>query len=140
MDYPEPFKSQWDDIQKMTDYKAHYPFSLDNVKEFINFCRASGGFEICQTFHFFLQSVCCIQHSLYSFYILQTKARSRSRIGIYSLYCFLQLAPCGIARVGNAVLVHASRLSILDVRVQERLKKTPADFFNFFTEKKNAIN
>jgi len=46
-DYPEPFYSQWSDIQKMTDYKAHYPFSLDNVKEFINFCRASGGFEIC---------------------------------------------------------------------------------------------
>ena len=47
IDYPEPFKSQWDDIQKMTDYKAPYPFSLDNVKEFIIFCRASGGFEIC---------------------------------------------------------------------------------------------
>ena len=47
IEFPEPFKSQWDDIQKMTDYKAHYPFSLDNVKEFIIFCRASGGFEIC---------------------------------------------------------------------------------------------
>jgi hypothetical protein len=31
----------------MTNYEAHYPFSLDNVKEFILFCRASGGFEIC---------------------------------------------------------------------------------------------
>jgi hypothetical protein len=47
IEFPEPFKSQWDDIQKMTDYKAHYPFSVDNVKEFIIFCRASGGFEIC---------------------------------------------------------------------------------------------
>jgi hypothetical protein len=47
LDYPEPFNSQWNDINKMTDWKAHYPFKEDNVKEFIIFCRESGGFEIC---------------------------------------------------------------------------------------------
>jgi len=46
-DYPEPFNSQWNDIQKMTDYGAHYPFSVENVKDFAKFCRESGGFEIC---------------------------------------------------------------------------------------------
>lgn len=47
INYPEPFNSQWNDINKMTDWKAHYPFKEDNVKEFIIFCRESGGFEIC---------------------------------------------------------------------------------------------
>ena len=47
INYPEPFNSQWNDINKMTDWKAHYPFKEDNVKEFIMFCRESGGFEIC---------------------------------------------------------------------------------------------
>lgn len=46
-DYPEPFNSQWNDIQKLTNYEAHYPFSVDNVKSFAKFCRESGGFEIC---------------------------------------------------------------------------------------------
>ena len=46
-DYPEPFNSQWNDIQKLTNYEAHYPFSVDNVKDFAKFCRESGGFEIC---------------------------------------------------------------------------------------------
>ncbi len=46
-DYPEPFNSQWNDIQKLTNYEAHYPFSVDNVKNFAKFCRESGGFEIC---------------------------------------------------------------------------------------------
>ena len=46
-DYPEPFNSQWNDIQKLTNYEAHYPFSVHNVKDFANFCRESGGFEIC---------------------------------------------------------------------------------------------
>jgi len=47
MNYPEPFNSQWNDINKMTDWRAHYPFKEDNVKEFIMFCRESGGFKIC---------------------------------------------------------------------------------------------
>ena len=46
-DYPEPFNSQWNDIQKLTNYEAHYPFSVENVKDFARFCRESGGFEIC---------------------------------------------------------------------------------------------
>ena len=27
-------------------WETHYPFSVDNIKEFANFCTASGGFEI----------------------------------------------------------------------------------------------
>ena len=46
-DYPEPFNSQWNDIQKLTNYEAHYPFSVENVKDFARFCRESGGFQIC---------------------------------------------------------------------------------------------
>ncbi len=45
--YPEPFKSQWDDIYKMLDHMAGYPFSEENVVDFMRFCRASGGFKIC---------------------------------------------------------------------------------------------
>ena len=29
------------------EWKAHYPFSVENVKDFIKFCRDSGGFAIC---------------------------------------------------------------------------------------------
>jgi protoheme ferro-lyase len=46
-DYPEPFNSQWDDIQKQFNYESSYPFSEDNVIEFMRFCRESGGFQIC---------------------------------------------------------------------------------------------
>jgi len=45
--YPEPFKSQWDDIQKQYDWSESYPFSEDNVMDFMRFCRHSGGFKIC---------------------------------------------------------------------------------------------
>ena len=46
-DYPEPFNSQWNDIQKQFNYDSSYPFSEDNVIGFMKFCRESGGFQIC---------------------------------------------------------------------------------------------
>lgn len=46
-DYPEPFNSQWNDIQKQFNYESSYPFYETNVIEFMNFCRESGGFKIC---------------------------------------------------------------------------------------------
>jgi len=45
--YPEPFKQQWEDIQNQYDWEASYPFSEENVIEFMRFCRESGGFQIC---------------------------------------------------------------------------------------------
>ena len=29
------------------DFNKHYPFDIENVKEFAEFCIDSGGFEIC---------------------------------------------------------------------------------------------
>ena len=46
-DYPEPFNSQWNDIQKQFNYDSSYPFSEENVINFMRFCRESGGFQIC---------------------------------------------------------------------------------------------
>jgi len=36
-----------DGTGKVKNWDAHYPFDADNVKEFEQFCRLSGGFEIC---------------------------------------------------------------------------------------------
>jgi hypothetical protein len=46
-EYPEPLNKKWWEITNKTDYRANYPFSIDNVKEFIEFARNSGGFRIC---------------------------------------------------------------------------------------------
>jgi hypothetical protein len=46
-DYPKPFNEKWWEITNQKDYRADYPFSIDNVKEFIEFARNSGGFRIC---------------------------------------------------------------------------------------------
>jgi hypothetical protein len=46
-DYPKPLNEKWWEITNQTDYKANYPFSIDNVKYFIEFARNSGGFRIC---------------------------------------------------------------------------------------------
>jgi len=46
-DYPKPLNEKWWKIMNQTNYKSHYPFSIENVKEFIEFARNSGGFEIC---------------------------------------------------------------------------------------------
>ena len=47
IDYPEPYHKKWNEIYKQTDYRANYPFSIANVKKFIEFARNSGGFRIC---------------------------------------------------------------------------------------------
>ena len=46
-DYPKPFNEKWWEIVNEKDYRSSYPFSIDNVKEFIEFARNSGGFKIC---------------------------------------------------------------------------------------------
>tara|TARA_R100000501_G_C2618094_1_gene111576 strand:- start:194 stop:799 length:606 start_codon:yes stop_codon:yes gene_type:complete len=46
-DYPEPYKTEWDKIYEMEDWTGHYPFDVDNVRNFAEFCENSGGFEIC---------------------------------------------------------------------------------------------
>lgn len=46
-DYPNPQKEKWHKIIDQQDYRANYPFNIDNVKEFIEFARNSGGFRIC---------------------------------------------------------------------------------------------
>ena len=46
-DYPEPFHTQWEDIQKQFNYESSYPFAEENVINFMRFCRESGGFQIC---------------------------------------------------------------------------------------------
>jgi hypothetical protein len=40
-------KDKWDDIWNSRKWNASYPFSVENVKEFAEFCRFSGGFKIC---------------------------------------------------------------------------------------------
>ena len=46
-DYPKPLNEKWWEIVNKKDYRSSYPFSIDNVKEFIEFARNSGGFRIC---------------------------------------------------------------------------------------------
>lgn len=46
-DFPESDREEWNKIYRKSKWVASYPFSVDNVKEFIKFCRSSGGFEIC---------------------------------------------------------------------------------------------
>ena len=46
IDYPEPYRTEWDRLFESKDSAASYPFSVDNVNDFIDFCRKSGGFEI----------------------------------------------------------------------------------------------
>ncbi len=46
-DYPKPLKEKWWEITNQKDYRDNYPFEIDNVKEFIEFARNSGGFRIC---------------------------------------------------------------------------------------------
>lgn len=47
MDYPKKEKEMWDKLQAEKDWSDSYPFSVENVREFANFCYQSGGFEIC---------------------------------------------------------------------------------------------
>ena len=46
-EYPEELKKEWDKIWELRDSTANYPFNINNVKEFIQFCRNSEGFRIC---------------------------------------------------------------------------------------------
>jgi hypothetical protein len=46
-DYPSPYDKHWTEINNERDWGSSYPFSKENVIEFIKFSRASGGFEIC---------------------------------------------------------------------------------------------
>ncbi len=45
--YPEPYKTQWDETYAKEDWAASYPFNAENVKNFAEFCQQSGGFTIC---------------------------------------------------------------------------------------------
>ena len=46
-DYPEVQKKKWDKLYKERSWEDSYPFAVENVQRFANFCRQSGGFEIC---------------------------------------------------------------------------------------------
>jgi hypothetical protein len=47
MNFPKADKDKWDEIWNSRKWSASYPFSVENVKEFAEFCRFSGGFKIC---------------------------------------------------------------------------------------------
>jgi hypothetical protein len=46
-DFPKADKEKWDEIWNKRKWSASYPFSVEHVKEFAEFCRFSGGFKIC---------------------------------------------------------------------------------------------
>ena len=46
-DYPKDDHDTWDWIQSKYSYGSSYPFSMENVEEFISFCEDSRGFTIC---------------------------------------------------------------------------------------------
>ena len=46
-DFPKADKDKWDEIYNKKLWSASYPFSVEHVKEFAEFCRYSGGFRIC---------------------------------------------------------------------------------------------
>lgn len=45
--YPDDEKKEWDEIYSRKDNVSDYPFTVENLKEFIKFMRNSGGFRIC---------------------------------------------------------------------------------------------
>jgi|TARA_Y100000052_G_C2909901_1_gene61861 hypothetical protein len=46
-DYPKDDHDTWEWIQSNYDYRSSYPFTMENVEEFIKFCENSRGFRIC---------------------------------------------------------------------------------------------
>ena len=46
IDYPEVDHDTWEWIQKRYDYGSSYPFTMENIEEFIQFCEDSNGFTI----------------------------------------------------------------------------------------------
>ena len=47
MNFPKADKEKWDEIYNKKKFDASYPFSVEHVREFAEFCRFSGGFKIC---------------------------------------------------------------------------------------------
>ena len=45
-DYPKDDHDTWEWIQKRYDYGSSYPFTMENIEEFIQFCEDSNGFTI----------------------------------------------------------------------------------------------
>jgi len=45
--YPFPYNNHWQEIYAQKSWDDSYPFAKENVEEFINFARHSGGFQIC---------------------------------------------------------------------------------------------
>ena len=45
--YPEPYKTQWNETYDKKDWGASYPPSREYIMEFAKFAEQSGGFEIC---------------------------------------------------------------------------------------------
>jgi len=46
-EYPKDDHDTWDWIQSKYSYGSSYPFTMENVEEFIKFCEDSRGFKIC---------------------------------------------------------------------------------------------
>lgn len=46
-DYPEIQSKEWEFLYSQKSWDDSYPFSVENVQDFANFSRHSGGFEIC---------------------------------------------------------------------------------------------
>jgi len=46
-DYPKDDHDTWDWIQSKYSYGSSYPFTMENVERFIEFCEQSNGFRIC---------------------------------------------------------------------------------------------
>jgi hypothetical protein len=45
-DYPKEDHNTWDWIQSKYSYGSSYPFTMENVEDFIEFCESSNGFTI----------------------------------------------------------------------------------------------
>mgnify|MGYP001204665268 CR=1 FL=1 len=46
-DYPPPYKEEWNQLYGTRSWGDSYPFNVEYLKEFAEFSRNSGGFEIC---------------------------------------------------------------------------------------------
>ena len=46
-DYPQEHRETWQWLQSKHDWGSSYPFTMENVEEFIEFCEQSNGFRIC---------------------------------------------------------------------------------------------
>lgn len=46
-DYPKAQHDLWEELYSSKRWEDSYPFTVENVQEFVDFARHSGGFEIC---------------------------------------------------------------------------------------------